>query len=309
MNNEHITFDKDTMAASPGLTIDKSLDSQSDFVTLLRLKSRANKLVKRDASGDLSKEAGPPIISATASTVYVPDAPSMKALLLEVADNPNTVIIPSGYFPCSEPDSNEPLAAGSKFNISSKAFLAGHLGTEKDDTDRLAGWHQIDGQRHIARLKANMLPSSWVLFNRDEVQGMPEHLAVMSDDEWLAAMGEMIPGLGDVEKVMVPSSTGRVLVDGKPMAASGQHYYVQIDDVGDLERFGATLLQRSFLTGRGFMRPLYSKPQQDKVVIARQWSIFDPTTFSHERLAYEGAPTLKGEGLTLAPPRVEVIRP
>ena len=31
-----------------------------------------------------------------------------------------------------------------------------------------------------------------------------------------------------------------------------------------------------------------------------QWSIFDPTTFSRERIAYEGAPTVEGDGLTLA---------
>jgi hypothetical protein len=55
------------------------------------------------------------------------------------------------------------------------------------------------------------------------------------------------------------------------------------------------------------MRPLYSKDDPDKIVGQRQWSIFDPTTFSRERLVYEGAPTLEGEGLTLAPPRIEVL--
>ena len=55
------------------------------------------------------------------------------------------------------------------------------------------------------------------------------------------------------------------------------------------------------------MRPLCSKENPDQVVGQRQWSIFDPTTFSRERLAYEGAPTVEGNGLTLAPIKIEVI--
>ena len=105
----------------------------------------------------------------------------------------------------------------------------------------------------------------------------------------------------------LPSSTGRVLVDGEPMAASGRHYYVQVLDGSDLERFGATLLQRSFLQGFGFMRPLYSRNDHEDLVGHRQWSIFDPTTFSRERLVYEGAPTVEGKGLELASVRIEVL--
>ena len=97
------------------------------------------------------------------------------------------------------------------------------------------------------------------------------------------------------------------MIDGEPMSATGRHYYVPIADGDDLERFGATLLQRSFLTGYGFMRPLFATDNPDEIVGHRQWSIFDPTTFYRERLVYEGAPTVKGRGLTLAPPKIEVI--
>jgi hypothetical protein len=279
----------------------------SDFLTLLRMSGRANKLIRRDNSGKLSKEAGPAITAAVANTVYVPDCAALADLLKTVADDHTSVIIPGGYFPSTAPGDATPLSVGPKFQISSKAALAAHLGIAKDDTEKLLGWHEIDGQRHIARLKANMLPSSWMLFDRDEVEGMPDKLAAMSDDEWLAAMCSMVPGLDETQMVKVPSSTGRVLVDGEPMSASGRHYYVSISDGDDLERFGAILLQRSFLSGYGFMRSLYSKEDSDKIVGQRQWSIFDPTTFSRERLVYEGAPTVEGEGLALAPPRIEVI--
>lgn len=281
--------------------------SSADFVTVLRLNRRANKLIQRSRSGEVTKQAGPPIVSATGSTVYVPDCEAMAALLVQIADDPSATLIPGGYFPQTEPDTDEALAVGPEFNVSSKKFLAEHLGVDKGDEDRLIGWHSIDGQRHIARVKPNILPTSWMLFDRDDVKGMPVHLAEMDDDEWLEAMCSMIPGLEAISMVKVPSSTGRVLIDGEPMSASGRHYYVPVSDGQDLERFGATLLQRSFVAGYGFMRPLYSHDNRDEVVSQRQWSIFDPTTFSRERLVYEGAPTVKGQGVSLAPPRIEVI--
>lgn len=279
-----------------------------DFVTVLRLAGRANKMVTRDENGELEKHPGPPISEASASTVYVPDADAMRALLTDISNDPNAVIIPSGYFPGTAPESMEPLAEGTEFCIASKSVIADHLGVNKDDTDKLLGWHEIDGQRHIARLKVNMQPSSWVLLDRDEAKGMPDHLAVLTDEEWLAAMSTMIPGFADAEKVIVPSTTRRVLVDGTPMAASGRHYYLQIQDGSDLGRFGVVLLQRSFLAGYGFMKSSYSGTEPDRVVSNRQWAIFDPTTFSRERISYEGAPTIRGRGLTLAPSKIEVIK-
>lgn len=279
----------------------------SDFVTLLRVRGRANKLIRQDRNLKVSKEPGPPITNAIGVTIYVPDCAAMTDMLEGIADDPNAVIIPGGYFPGTAPAVLAPLVKGPEFFVSSKKFLTEHLGIDKDDMDNVLGWHEIDGQRHIARMKANMLPTSWMLFDRDEVKGMPDNLATMSDADWLAAMCSMVPGLDKIQMVKVASSTGRVLVDGEPMSASGRHYYVPVVGGQDIERFGATLLQRSFLNEYGFMRPLFSKEDPDEIVGYRQWSIFDPTTFSRERLVYEGAPTLKGKGLELAPPQIEVL--
>jgi len=279
----------------------------SNCVTVLQLAGRANKLIQRSATGELKKHPGPPISEAKAVTVNVPDCDALSKLLLKIAKDANAVIIPGGFFPVTEPDENKPLAVGPEFCVSSKATIAQQIGVDDDDMDALAGWHDINGQRHIARLKTNMAPSNWMIFDRDEVQGMPENMAKMTDDEWWTAMCSMVPGLSEVPKVRVPSSTGRVLVDGKPMSASGQHWYVPIHDGNDLERFGATLLQRSFLAGYGFMRPFYSSDDKNKIISRRQWSIFDPTTFSRERIVYEGAPTLVGMGLSLASPQIEVL--
>lgn len=279
----------------------------ADFVTLVRQEGRANKLIRRDKNGTVYKKPGPPISSANATTVCVPSVDAMKDLLCAIGGDPQSVLIPSGYIPGTEPEDKRPLSSGPQYAFISKSALAERLCVDKNDTDKLVGHHLFEGSRQYARIKANMQPGSWVLIDRDQVSGMPPHLAGMTDADWLGAMARMVPGLASVPKIRVPSSTGRVLVDGVPMAASGQHYYFQISDGSDLERFGAVLLQRSFLHGYGFMRPIYSKDEAEKIVGNRQWSIFDPTTFSRERLAYEGAPTIRGAGLTLAPMRVEVL--
>jgi hypothetical protein len=278
-----------------------------DYITVLQTDGRANKLIERDAQGNVSKSAGTPISSAYAWTYNVPDAASMIWLLTAIADNPNVVIIPSGYFPGTEPPSSEPRSSGLPFVILSKREMADRFGIVGDDNLEFLGGRELNGYQHFTRLKSNMLAGSWVIFDRDEVKGMPPELSSMTDPQWVDAMADLIPGFKTVPKVMVPSSTGRVLVDGQPMAASGRHYYVQIEDGDDLERFGATLLQHSFLKRTGFERPLYSKSKPDEIIGHRQWSILDPTTFSRERIVYEGSPTIMGDGLALSPFRIEEI--
>jgi hypothetical protein len=276
-------------------------------ITVLTTANRANKLITRDENGKIDKKPGKPISNAVAQTINVPDADSMAAVLRMVADDPKKVIVPSGYLPGTAPLVEEPLAAGEEFHISSMAYIAKHKGINKDCREDLLGWHKINGQWHIARVKDNTLPTNWTYLDRDVVDGTPPHHADMTDEEYIAAMEELVPGLAGVPIVMCPSSTGRVLVDGEPMAASGRHYYFQIQDGSDLERFGATLLQRSFLQGHGFMKPIYSTKNRDEVVGERQWSIFDPSTFSRERIVYEGAPTIRGKGLALAPTKIEIF--
>ncbi|MBF0383930.1 MAG: hypothetical protein HQL69_23180 [Magnetococcales bacterium] len=264
-----------------------------DCVTVLTTKDRANKLVTRSADGEVHKSAGPPIVSARAETHRVPNAKAMEALLREVGDNPCLVII-LGFFPGTEPSNGD--SVGQTFNVVSKGWLLEHSETAKQN---ILGWHEVEGGQYIARLKKNMLPSSWAYFDRDTTPDMPDHLVKLDSLGWLSAMGEMIPALNQTSIIEVPSTTGRVLVDGEPIASSGSHYYLQISDPYDLERFGAVLLQHSFLHGYGFMKKWGDA--------TRQWSIFDPTTFSHERLVYEGKPSVEGTGLSVGPPVVTII--
>ena len=282
-------------------------DAGEDFVTVLTVEGRGNKLVTRDADGVIRKDGGPPISEAKAQTYRVKNPKAMTRLQRKIGKKSNTVLV-LGYVPGTEPEGRED--AGEPYKFVSKKIVAEALGVGLDTPEGLEavlGWHEIDGERCICRLKVNMSPSSWCLFDIDAVRGMPDHLASMTSDERRNALAEVIPGFADAGLVIVPSTTGRVLVDGEPMDATGEHFYVQLRDARDLERFGAVLLQRSILQGYGFMRPRYSRSDPDKIVSHVPWGIADPTTFSHERLVYDGSPSVRGEGLEIADAEIEIL--
>lgn len=278
-----------------------------DFVTVYTINGRANKLVKRDAVGVVKKQAGPPIADATACTRRVSSLEDMVALQQEISKTPNQVIS-LGYVLGTEPAEGE--VAGIPYRVLSKKKIGESLGEDADTGDGLKailGWHEINGEQCICRLKNNMVPGSWCLLDIDAVRGMPKHMAELDGAGRRAALSEVFPAFADAGLVVIPSTTGRVLVDGVPMDATGEHYYLQLEDPDDLERFGAVLLQRSVSVEWGFMRPKYSQQNPEEIVAHVPWGINDPTTFSHERLVYDGAPMLEGKGLTLAEPRFEVI--
>jgi hypothetical protein len=271
------------------------------FITVYTVDGRANKLVTR-RKGKVCKEAGSPIFKAVASTFRVDTAEKLADLLRAVGDQENSVIS-LGYIPATEPTGD--TSQGSPYTVLSRKKLAEKLGVDPDDNNAIAGLHSIGGQSFAARSKSSMAPGAWMLFDRDVTTGMPPRLAGMSEDQWLGAMAEMIPGFADAELVKVPSTTGRVLVDGQAMAASGAHYFVRVVDGHDIERFGAALLNAAFRHNYGFMRPVVSHKDQS-IVSHRAWFIADPSTFSHERLIYDGKPTVRGKGLDVGPTEIEI---
>ena len=62
--------------------------SCADFVTVLTVNGRGNKLVSRDESGEVEKQPGTPIIEATAQTARVKNS---KAMCNRIGTSPSTV--------------------------------------------------------------------------------------------------------------------------------------------------------------------------------------------------------------------------
>ena len=280
--------------------------STADYVTVLSVSGAANKIVKRDKSGKVTKKAGPPIAEATGVTVRIPTQADMVALQKDIGSHENQVLSLS-YVPGTEPEADKQV--GEPFTFISKKRMGEALGVDPntgEGLETILGWHEVNGERCICRLKVNMVQSSWCLIDIDATEGMPEHLAELNGAGRREKLADVIPGFDACGVVVLPSTTGRVLVDGTPMNATGEHLYFQLQNPADLERFGAVLLQHSTLKGYGFQKPIHDKETKETIG-TRSWSIADPTTFTHGRLVFDGSPKVIGKGLSIAGAVIEVI--
>ncbi|MBT4770620.1 MAG: hypothetical protein HOO00_08895, partial [Rhodospirillaceae bacterium] len=66
-------------------------DTTADYVTVLTVAGRGNKLVRRKKDGTVGKKAGPSIWEATAQTFRVLNTRDMVVLQKEIGKTPNRV--------------------------------------------------------------------------------------------------------------------------------------------------------------------------------------------------------------------------
>lgn len=259
-----------------------------DYITILTTEGACNKSVTLNPDGSLTKNPAGSVYSASACTVYVPDLPSFKATLDNISRTTNQTMT-LGYVPGTED--------GVPFRVSTKKNL-----DQWEADPQYENWeHGIihNGVKYTARTKKHFHFSSWMVFDKDSVEGMPAHLDHADPITWWSAMCELVPGLRGCGYVFVPSTSSRILLNGNPAyPAGGWHFYVQVNDARDINRFGTELLVHSLGTDYGFMRELYDSTTH-QVIGHRPWTIFDPTTFTQERLVFEGCPVVEG-GLTVA---------
>jgi hypothetical protein len=173
-----------------------------------------------------------------AQTVPAPDLVVMGDILRELGDNADATMS-LGLFR-GAPD--EP------FLVLPRKVLAQLTSVDPNDKDSLTGFYPIDGWQCAARLKANMVFSSWLLIDRDCVVGMPPDLAALDTRQWLAAMDLLLPGLASAGRILLPSTSCRITVDGKPMESKSHHLFVQVTDPSDIARVWGQILPKAFLT-------------------------------------------------------------
>lgn len=271
-------------------------------VTIARTAERANKLV-RLVDGAIIKEAGLPITLASAMVVEVEHQADLVLLLHELSRDPSAVVI-FGY--------PKQMPPGVVFGLLSKKALCRARGwpeawaSAPDQLHRFHGPHEVNGIACFCRLKENFVQSAWVLVEHDHVADQPEVLTYADAPSWWSAMGDLWEVFRTAGVVLWPSSSGRILRDGAPFKRSGFHAAIQVKDPSDAARFGKALLLRGFATAHSFMRPVFSSSDSTQLY-SRPWAIFDPTTFSPERVIFEGRPTLEGDGLALAPLKPRII--
>jgi hypothetical protein len=266
-------------------------------VTVLRAAEPCNKKISLNRSTSaLEKIPLARIDYAEAISHEVVDAASLRSLLETVSEHPDLAITLCSFngIPAEEP-----------FTILSARMMRNRLELPENSATPDTAM-QFDGKYFTTREKKNCIPSSWACFDYDKVKGMPEELVATSPEEWLRMMDDLVPGFYEADKVLVGSSSSRVSYHDAPAFDGGWHCFVQVKDADDVENFGKRLLIHSLTTEYGFMREIFSS-DTGEVVGHRPWTIFDPTTFSRERLLFEGKPIVDGRGLDVFPTGIKVI--
>ena len=211
----------------------RRMTEDRDYVTVLRVKGggRANKQVARQKDGSIEKSGVVETGRYDAVVVHVPDAAAMAALLNQIGEDPSATMM-LGYFP------EQPV--GEVFEIWSRKRLLRHKGLNHDAMSpaererQTTGRHEVNGVAVYTRTRGNTRLSSWTLFDRDIVRDMPAELVELVFVDWLAELGDVFPTLDKAAVVVVPSTSGRVLIDGEPWSSKASwHAYVQVDDPDD----------------------------------------------------------------------------
>lgn len=235
--------------------------------------------------GVLTKESSR-VAFGTAITYHVPDIRALSQLISGVSATTNQAILLGGF---------EGIPVGETFNILPKmAYLERGKPDEVFYTDE-------QGVKNTARLKKNIIDSSYKMVDRDVPSDMPDCFANLSQDEWLANMNLIAPGFADCAKVISASSTGRVIVNGVQQYTNNFHIFIKVKDPGDWLRFRDAICANSY---DAFL--VYNWPTEEQP----KWKVrylFDRTTFSKERLVYECQPTVASMGLTITPADIKLI--
>ncbi len=270
-------------------------DTSLDYVTVFTQFSSAGKTFNRDHTGAVSKESA--ILSfATGQVHHVPDVDAFGALLADITNNACQALM-LGFIPGTQD--------GAPFELTSKRDYIDRLGLQHGTRDELPPFAMdAAGNRLAARLKTAVVGSSWCLLDRDITSGMPDWLGELNQSDWIDHVDLLLPGIRDAGKVISASSTGRLVVDGVQQATKNFHVYYQMVDPVDLERVGSAMLINSFdeQLNLGYRKSVGTSGT------TVPWSIFDPTTFSRERLCYEAQPVVWGAGLSVAPADIQVFQ-
>ena len=261
----------------------------SDYITIVKASQPLGKRFTRLKNGEVKKEAGGFVSEYIAWSVHVPDLEALAEALAAVGTHEATIM---GWMPGSED--------GNPYKLVSEGRLKKALKL-KDDAPRPVGWHEIDGQGCTGRFKDNFQQSSYILFDRDIDECLPDELVAETDADWWAQMAQICPALAGAGRLITPSSSNRVLLpDGslaKPSPAT--HTFVKVQDASDVERFGKMLDVRAWLNNFGYIRTGNIGQQLKR-------TIFDVSVFTPERLVFESAP-VAGKGLKVGKASSRII--
>ena len=188
-----------------------------------------------------------------------------------------------------------PGAGFEPYRITPQKWLRSQLGLPDDV--RPSGLHTIGGVRYAARLKENFTSCRYLLIDRDP-GGAPPDVAGLSDDDYLRLIDRALPGIAAAERVVFPSSSGRIAYpDGRAALSAGMSSHTYIECAGDAWADLDDLRLRS--EAAGWAAGLgYTVIAKGGATLKRlPW---DTSVFSICREVFESAPDV-GPGLVVLP--------
>ena len=229
--------------------------------------------------GKIKKKAVASIVEGKATTVDVPDARSFMALIKQVSESTNLVICPGEF--------KNALNLGGQFTLLSQAELANQLGC--DIAEVPIGVISHGDKAYGARLKDGITPSSWVLFDADNPEGMPEEWSGLDIAGRLEVWEPILPGITQCERIEARSSSERV----KNGIDRGRrsHAWIRITNPEILDQLHAYLTLAIAEHDIFFYSPRYSR-KSGEVIGKDIRSIFDLSTFISGRLVFNSLPDI-----------------
>jgi hypothetical protein len=287
-----------------------------DAVTVLRTIDRKpyNKVITRLPNGEVIKAMAPNSGRFAARTVPCPDLAALADVVREVVERPDALLSLSVFPRCAD------RAPPDEFVILPMAVLAQALGCAEHDRAALAGFHDFGGEVPVcARMLENAAHSSFLLIDRDLPDGIPDALRDLDDGEFDAALDLLLPGFVMCGKVCVPSTSGRLVVDGEPPKLRGGHKIVRVADPALIDAKWPQAMLRSLITGYertpwenrvplAFAKPVRERKNGTGQILRHDWwPIVDRSTEHRGRLVFEGKPDVRCQGVKVAQSIVRAV--
>ncbi len=249
----------------------------------------------RNPDGTVSKQPSVNMSFGLAVMRRVETHEDLAELLSSVGDDPHAAIINAVF---------DGIDVGEEFLILSARELEEHLGIPMADREKQKGVHQITykGKQYKAtgRFKENVRPSCWQLLDRDIDVHTPPQFAKLSFEDWLLAVGKILPGLDKTSYVKTESTSARVVCDGAPVGGGNGHVWIKMANREDVERIRTALIICAAQAGLAWKKPKFSKQEEGRVVGNSLATLIDPRVWTPGRLIFCGQPCV-GEGLTIVP--------
>ncbi len=242
--------------------------------------NRVGKKYFHDKDGKLDKRSIASIVEGEARTVDVSTADALVNIINQVGESDNLVLCPAVFN--GAPDSGS-------FTVLSTAELVKRTGIAEDKIPRKVFDHQ--GNLYAARKKLAVKESAWILFDADNVEGMPEQWKALDIEARLQMWEPILPGISKCERVEVKSSSARVIngtgID--PTKHRHSHAWIRITNPERLEVLYAHLSVAIVNKDLFFNSPRRNK-EGHEVIGHSARSIFDLATFVSGRLIFNAKP-------------------